>query len=40
MSINGQLIYDDCWLMLEPIGWMSKTLNRIMYAERDNLKIV
>jgi hypothetical protein len=26
--------------MLEPIGRMTKTLNRTMYAERDHLKIV
>ncbi len=40
MSINGRSIYIDCWLMLEPIGWMTKTLNLTMYAERDHLKIV
>jgi hypothetical protein len=40
MSINGQSIYIDCWLMLEPVGRMTKTLNRTMYAERDHLKIV
>ncbi len=39
MSLNGQLIYVNCWLMLEPIGWMTKTLNRTMYAERDHLKL-
>jgi hypothetical protein len=26
--------------MLEPIGWMTKTLNCTMCAERDHLKIV
>jgi hypothetical protein len=26
--------------MLEPIGRMTKTLNRTMYAERDHVKIV
>jgi hypothetical protein len=26
--------------MLEPIGQMTKTINRAMYAERDHLKIV
>jgi hypothetical protein len=26
--------------MLEPIGRMTKTFNRTMYAERDHLKIV
>jgi hypothetical protein len=40
MSINGRSIYVDRWLMLEPIGQMTKTLNHIMYAERDYLKIV
>jgi hypothetical protein len=25
--------------MLEPIGGMTKTLNRTMYAERDHLKL-
>jgi hypothetical protein len=32
MSINGQSISVHCWLMLEPIGRMTKTLNRTMYA--------
>jgi hypothetical protein len=40
MSINGQSICVDSWLMLEPIGRMTKTINRTMYAERDHLKIV
>jgi hypothetical protein len=40
MSINGWSIHIDCWLMLEPIGQMNKTLNHTMYAERDHLKIV
>jgi hypothetical protein len=40
MSINGWSIYIDCLLMLEPIGRMTKTLNRTMYAERDHLKII
>jgi hypothetical protein len=40
MSINDQFIYIDCWLMLEPIGGMTKTLNGTMYVERDHLKIV
>jgi hypothetical protein len=38
MSINGRSIYIDCSLMLEPIGQMTKTLNRTMYAEKDHLK--
>jgi hypothetical protein len=32
MSINGQSIYIDWWFMLEPIGRMTKTLNRTMYV--------
>jgi hypothetical protein len=40
MSISGQSIYIDCWLMLDPIGRMTKTLNRALYAERDHLKTV
>jgi hypothetical protein len=40
MSIIGWSIYIDCGLMLEPIGRMTKTLNRTMYEERDHLKIV
>jgi hypothetical protein len=40
MSINGWSIYTHWWLMLEPIGQMTKTLNRIMYEERDHLEIV
>ncbi len=44
MSINGQSIlqqfYNNCQLILEPIGRMTQTLNHIMYAERDHLKIV
>jgi hypothetical protein len=40
MSINGWSIYVDCWLMLEPIGWMIKTLNRTMCEKREHLKIV
>ncbi len=39
MSINGRSIHIDCWLMLEPIARMTKTLNRTMYAERDYLKL-
>jgi hypothetical protein len=39
VSINGLSSYINCWLMLEPIGWMTKTLNLTMYAERDHLKI-
>jgi hypothetical protein len=30
VSINGRSIYIDCWLMLELIGWMTKTLNHTM----------
>jgi sulfatase maturation enzyme AslB (radical SAM superfamily) len=40
MSINGWLIYNGYPLMLVPIGRMTKTFNRTMYAERDHLKIV
>jgi hypothetical protein len=39
-SINGQLVYVDCLLLLEPICRMTQTLNRILYEERDHLKIV
>jgi hypothetical protein len=40
MSINGLSIYIDCRLMMEHLGWMTKTLNRTMYAERDHLEMV
>jgi hypothetical protein len=40
MSIYGWSIYIDSWLMLEPIGRMTKNFNSTMYAERDHLKIV
>jgi hypothetical protein len=39
MNINGWSIYVDCQLMLEPIGGMTKTLNKTMYESRDHLKI-
>jgi hypothetical protein len=34
MSINSQSIYADWWLMLEPIGCMTKTLNVHVCGER------